>query len=104
MHCNSVNCNLLIYGFFLKALIEKGSPFTSEFLQPKVLALHPGKIKFKISHRAVFIGNSFRPITHGGMISAIIDHCGGFCAWSGLTDINKTVSTVDLRVDFLLPS
>ncbi len=44
------------------------------------------------------------PALHGGAVAAIIDHCGGLCAWSGLNDIAKTVGTVDLRVDYLQPA
>ena len=88
----------------MQAIIEKGSPFVCNFLKPQVLSLNPGKLKMKIPFREEFIGNVGTPCLHGGTISAVIDHCGGFCAWSTLQSSKKTVSTVDLRVDFLLPS
>jgi uncharacterized protein (TIGR00369 family) len=85
-------------------MLERGSPFVTNFLQPKVISLSPGKLKVKIPFRDAFVGNIGMPCLHGGTISAAIDHCGGFCAWSSISDSSKTVSTVDLRVDFLLPS
>ena len=90
--------------FMLQKILEQGSPFVKNFLKPQVLELQPGKIKFKIPFRDEFVGNVGAACLHGGTISAAIDHCGGFCAWSTLTESTKTVSTVDMRVDFLLPS
>jgi len=34
----------------------------------------------------------------------LIDHVGGFCAWSALTDARRCVNTIDLRVDYLAPA
>ena len=89
---------------FCKAITERGSPFVTNFLKPQVISINPGKLKLKIPFRQEFIGNIGTPCLHGGTISAAIDHCGGICAWSVLKDSTKTVSTVDMRVDFLLPS
>jgi uncharacterized protein (TIGR00369 family) len=83
--------------------LERQSPFGS-FLSPQVIDLSPGKIKMRIPFRKEFIGNISVPCIHGGAVSAIIDHCGGNCAWSGLNDITNTVSTVDIRVDYLRPA
>lgn len=53
--------------------------------------------------RAEFVGDGRRPALHGGVLSALIDTAGVVAAWSALT-AGETVSTVDLRVDFLEPA
>ena len=53
--------------------------------------------------RPEFVGDSTRPALHGGVISSLIDTAGGVAAWSALGD-GESVSTVDLRVDYLEPA
>jgi uncharacterized protein (TIGR00369 family) len=53
--------------------------------------------------RPEHIGDPRRPALHGGVLSALIDTAGGVAAWSALPP-GETVSTVDLRVDFLEPA
>ncbi len=49
-----------------------------------------------------FVGDPRRPALHGGVVSALLDTAGGIAAWSSLKH-GESVSTVDLRVDFLEP-
>ena len=44
-----------------------------------------------------------RPALHGGVLSSLIDVAGGLAAWSVLAN-DESVSTVDLRVDYLEPA
>jgi uncharacterized protein (TIGR00369 family) len=53
--------------------------------------------------RPEFIGDVRRPAVHGGVLSTLIDTAGGLAAWSALAD-DESVSTVDLRVDYLEPA
>jgi uncharacterized protein (TIGR00369 family) len=53
--------------------------------------------------REDFIGDPRRPALHGGVVSSLIDTAGGLAAWSALTP-GESVSTVDLRVDYLEPA
>ena len=50
-----------------------------------------------------FVGDFRRPALHGGVLSALIDTAGGVAAWSAL-GTGVSVSTVDLRVDYLEPA
>jgi uncharacterized protein (TIGR00369 family) len=50
-----------------------------------------------------FVGDVRRPALHGGVLSSLIDVAGGLAAWSMLGD-EESVSTVDLRVDYLEPA
>jgi uncharacterized protein (TIGR00369 family) len=53
--------------------------------------------------RAEHVGDPRRPALHGGVLSALIDTAGGAAAWSAL-EKGESVSTVDLRVDYLEPA
>jgi uncharacterized protein (TIGR00369 family) len=53
--------------------------------------------------RPEHIGDPRRPALHGGVLSALIDTAGGVAAWSALPP-EESVSTVDLRVDYLEPA
>jgi uncharacterized protein (TIGR00369 family) len=53
--------------------------------------------------RPEFLGDPRRPALHGGVISSLIDTAGGVAAWSALNP-GESVSTVDLRVDYLEPA
>jgi uncharacterized protein (TIGR00369 family) len=53
--------------------------------------------------RPEFVGDPRRPALHGGVLSALIDTAGGVAAWTAL-GAHETISTVDLRVDFLEPA
>lgn len=50
------------------------------------------------------IANLRLPALHGGVTASLIDHCSGLCAWSTLRDPHQTLSTVDIRVDYLSPA
>jgi uncharacterized protein (TIGR00369 family) len=62
-----------------------------------------GKAVMTLAVREDFIGDVRRPALHGGVLSTLIDTAGGLAAWSALGD-DESVSTVDLRVDYLEPA
>jgi uncharacterized protein (TIGR00369 family) len=64
--------------------------------------LREGFCRMSVPFREEFIGDPSRPALHGGVLSAVIDTCGGAAIW---TQIEKgdALSTVDLRVDYLRP-
>lgn len=53
--------------------------------------------------RPEFVGDPRRPALHGGVLSSLIDTAGGVAAWTAL-GAHETLSTVDLRVDYLEPA
>jgi len=53
--------------------------------------------------REEFVGDPRRPALHGGVLSTLVDTAGGLAAWTALPP-GESVSTVDLRVDFLEPA
>jgi uncharacterized protein (TIGR00369 family) len=56
----------------------------------------------ELPFRPEFVGDPVRPALHGGIISALIDTAGGMAAIT-LIAPSGTVSTIDLRVDYLRP-
>ena len=62
-----------------------------------------GRAVLSLPVRHDHLGDARRPALHGGVLSSLIDTAGGVAAWSVL-GANETVSTVDLRVDFLEPA
>jgi uncharacterized protein (TIGR00369 family) len=62
-----------------------------------------GLVVMTLAVRPEFVGDPRRPALHGGVVSALADTAGGAAAWSALA-AGESVSTVDLRVDFLEPA
>lgn len=81
------------------------TPFMRDILKPKVSKLEVGSLTLSLPFQAHLVGKTTEPAClHGGVIAAMFDHVAGFCAWSALDNSYQTVSTVDLRVDYLLPA
>ena len=74
----------------------------NRYLGIKLLEIKPGFALMEIPFREDFIGDPFRPALHGGVITSLVDTCGGAAVWSE-ADAMDRVSTVDLRVDYLRP-
>jgi uncharacterized protein (TIGR00369 family) len=83
-------------------LMEEHAPF-NRLLGMKGETLEPGHAVITLPVREDFIGDPRRPALHGGVVSALIDTTGGAAAWAALGP-GESVSTVDLRVDFLEPA
>jgi uncharacterized protein (TIGR00369 family) len=76
-------------------------PF-NRYLGMELVALEQGLARMELPYRPEFIGDPFRPALHGGVVSALLDTCGGAAAFS-VVGLGDRVSTVDLRVDYLRP-
>jgi uncharacterized protein (TIGR00369 family) len=62
-----------------------------------------GRCVLRLPIRGDLVGDPRRPAIHGGVLSTLIDTAGGVAAWSAL-GADESVSTVDLRVDYLEPA
>jgi uncharacterized protein (TIGR00369 family) len=82
--------------------IEEHVPF-NRLLGIKGERVEPGRAVLVLPVRPEFVGDPRRPALHGGVLSTLLDAAGGVAAWSALGP-GETVSTVDLRVDFLEPA
>ncbi len=68
----------------------------------EVVELRGGFARLEVPFRKELIGDPSRPALHGGVISAVVDACGGAAALT-LVPPPGLVSTIDLRVDYLRP-
>jgi uncharacterized protein (TIGR00369 family) len=82
-------------------LIEERAPF-NRLLGVRGEQLEKGRAVVLLPVRPEFVGDPRRPALHGGVISSLIDTAGGAAAWT-LLAAGESVSTLDLRVDFLEP-
>lgn len=80
------------------------TPLMRDFFKPKVSSLEADHLTLSLPFRPEFVGNTIVPCLHGGTIAAMFDHTAGFCAWSALESSRDTVSTIDLRIDYLQPA
>jgi uncharacterized protein (TIGR00369 family) len=85
----------------VRNLMEKMVPF-NQFLGIECTGVGPGYCRLELEFRPELIGDPVSRALHGGVISTLIDTCGGAAVWSKVEPMDA-VSTVDLRVDFLLP-
>jgi uncharacterized protein (TIGR00369 family) len=86
----------------LLRLMEEHSPF-NRLLGLRGESIEPGRVRMTLPVREDFVGDPSRPALHGGVVSALVDTAGGAAAWSAL-DPGESVSTVDLRVDYIEPA
>lgn len=77
-------------------------PFNAH-LGLEVLEVKEGFARLRLPFRPEFVGDPTRPALHGGVLSAMLDTVGGAAAWSMVT-LSERISTIDLRVDYLLPA
>lgn len=82
-------------------LVQALVPFNN-FLGITVQEAAEGFVRLQLPYRPEYIGDAARPALHGGVISTLIDTCGGFAVWTQL-GIEDRVSTIDMRVDYLAP-
>jgi uncharacterized protein (TIGR00369 family) len=85
----------------LLRFLEDLVPF-NKFLGMRIAEAGDGFLRLELPFRPEFIGDQARPALHGGVISTLIDTCGGFAVWTKIA-VDDRVSTIDLRVDYLSP-
>ena len=84
------------------AVTEKQVPF-NRYLGLKLEEVEEGRITARVPFKEELVGDIFRPAIHGGVIAALIDALGGATLFT-MVDMNDRISTVDMRVDYLLPA
>src|SRR2546427_359723 len=83
-------------------MMEQHVPF-NRLLGIEGVSASEGRCVLRLAMRVEFTGDPRRPAVHGGVLSSLIDTAGGVAAWSALAP-GESVSTVDLRVDYLEPT
>ena len=99
---------------FVKVMYEEKIPFNKE-LGMKIESMQPDDIRVRFEMADRLIGNFWRGVLHGGVISSVLDATGGMIAAIGMLkkNIGQTVEefekrlsrmgTIDLRIDYLRP-
>lgn len=82
--------------------MEQKVPF-NRHLGIRVAEIREGFARLELPFSEEFVGDPMRPALHGGVVSTLIDTCGGAAVWS-VTNSGDRLSTVDLRVDFMWPA
>ncbi len=85
----------------LRDFFEVGIPF-NRFLGIRLAEFQSGWARLELPFREEFIGDPLRPALHGGLVSTLLDTCGGMAVFTTATEEIR-VSTIDMRVDFLRP-
>jgi uncharacterized protein (TIGR00369 family) len=85
----------------VRNVVEKMIPFNT-YLGIECAGIGPGYCRMEVPFRDELIGDPLRKALHGGVISAVVDACGGAAVWTKMEPADA-VSTIDLRVDFLRP-
>lgn len=83
-------------------LIENGIPFNN-YLGLRVRSLERGRCSLLVPRRPELVGDARRGALHGGVISMLVDTCGGFAVWT-MGQPSDRIATIDLRVDYLKPA
>lgn len=83
-------------------IMEEVVPF-NRYLGLRGESVSEGRCVLVLPVRGDLVGDPRRPAIHGGVLSSLIDTAGGVAAWSALGE-DETVSTIDLRVDYLEPA
>jgi len=87
---------------FLRRIMEEFIAFNA-YLGVKLTEIRPGYAEMRIPFRDEFIGNPLRRAIHGGLVATLIDTVGGAAAMTTLNSHEDSLSTIDMRVDFLRP-
>ena len=86
----------------VRLFMSEQIPF-NKVLGIQVGELREGFARLEVPFKPELIGDPFRPALHGGVLSAVIDACGGAAAFTMIVPPD-TLSTIDLRVDYLRPA
>ncbi len=86
----------------LAPLLADGSPHAVD-LGLKLDAVSPGRAVMRAPYREDLIGDPGTRVLHGGVVTALLDHCCGIAAFAGLGG-SEAVATLDLRLDYMRPA
>ncbi|MCL1123581.1 thioesterase family protein [Shewanella surugensis] len=98
----------------LAEVVDQQIPFHN-LLDMRVKQYDLKGLEMTVMMRTELVGNIHQNILHGGVTASVLDVVGGFTAFASLIDSRddwnidelksrvKTLSTIDLRIDYLRP-
>lgn len=87
----------------IRTLFDEQIPF-NKLVGMKVTILDDGHATIRVPFKPELVGDPKRPALHGGVLSALIDAAGGAAAFTRVNLPGDTLSTLDMRVDYLRPA
>ena len=72
---------------------ERAALFIRSTVKPKIISLERGRASMLLPYKSNFDGVNSECV-HAGIISSMVDHCSGCCAWTSLTDTKYFINTV----------
>ncbi len=87
----------------IRTFFDEDIPF-NKLVGMKVTVLGEGHAAIRVPFKPELIGDQRRPALHGGVLSALIDAAGGAAAFTRVNLPGDTLSTLDMRVDYLRPA
>ena len=82
-----------------KLLCESFSPYAKWFAFG-IDKIEENRLSIKVPFKDEFVGNRSIPAMHGGVVASLIDHVGGFCAWSTLDNPMDRPVTTSMNIDY----
>jgi uncharacterized protein (TIGR00369 family) len=68
-----------------------------------VLDVRPGECWIRMPYSERLVGNVETGVVHGGVITTLLDQCGGSSVMAALEEV-KSIATLDLRIDYMKPA
>ena len=69
----------------------------------KVIDVKPSECWIELPYSGELVGNPETGVIHGGVITTLLDQCGGSAVIAALDDI-VSIATLDLRIDYMKPA
>ncbi|WP_028574442.1 PaaI family thioesterase [Desulfonatronovibrio hydrogenovorans] len=86
----------------LISYVENQMPF-NKHLGIRIRHLEKGFARLYLPYQPEFTGDPRRPALHGGVLSTLVDTCGGVAIWT-CCEVEDAIATIDMRVDYLRPA
>ncbi|TVM36038.1 PaaI family thioesterase [Oceanidesulfovibrio marinus] len=83
-------------------IIEERFPF-HQLLGIKTDRIEEGRVQLHIPYKEALLGDKDSKRIHGGVISSLMDICGGVAVWTRCKPQDRLV-TITLSVDYLHPA
>ena len=68
-----------------------------------VVDVSPGECWIRMPYSDRLVGNPETGVIHGGVITTLLDQCGGSSVMAALEAV-KSIATLDLRIDYMKPA
>jgi len=75
----------------------------ARLLQMTVVDVGPGECRIRLPYSDRLVGNPETGVVHGGVITTLLDQCGGSSVLAALEELTS-IATLDLRIDYMKPA